>query len=593
MLPTPVVTDGPPLKTEIVDSTTSLDVDLASSSIMKIKDAFASAIQPIVASINSLKSATLEALAPDPEAGVDRGKDLIDLKNPGEGADKEKLDVKGGFGLGAFKAIIIGALGLLALKFKDELQTLINVIKFPKILAGLSKVAAVFTLGFVNILGTIKKLKLVAGLGGAGPVSRFLSFFGKFTTQVGKFGSILGNTFKFLGPVMRVFSKLALPLTVIFSLIDAVKGFIEGYKDGGIIDGVLTAIGSVLGGLVGLPLDFVKNTFAFLLEKLGFEQIAEIMKDFSFRDAIKNIFGGIVQFFQKIPKLVEKGLRALPGGNFIADKIFGKDKDNEIAKREQIQKDAQETIDKEKGRQQELDVLEEAVDKTDPRRGTGRKKRRKRQIQGSKAASERRQVAAEDEQFEAARENVALKKGAGKMSLKKVAVAIASGKITSVEQAEEAIGRKFTPKEKDILTSQLQSERTISGDLETLESEQDIVADVMEKPRRKRSRFKKARQAGFAIDVVKTKVGAALDAPGTTTATIEQGKLVEGKALDTAGDPKGPAFVSAPSDNSSTDNSTTNNNNNVTNNNYGGGGGSMDTENKDGSLFSATKYASI
>ena len=84
-----------------------------------------------------------------------------------------------------------------------------------------------------------------------------------------------------------------------------------------------------------------------------------------------------------------------------------------------------------------------------------------------------------------------------------------------------------------------------------------------------------------------------MDAPGTTTATIEQGKLVEGKTLDAAGDPKG-AFVSAPSDNSSTDNSTTNTNNNVTNNNYGGGGGgSMDTENKDGSLFSATKYASI
>ena len=583
MLPTPVINANEPLM-----------VDIEKGSITEIKNIFISALTPLITAVKTLKNEVVEAFAPDPEARTDRGKDLQKTEGLGEGKDKPEFDIKGGgFGLLAFKGIIVGALGLLALKFKDELQTLINTIKFPQILAGLSKVATVFTLGFVNILSTIKKLKLVAGLGGAGPVSRFLAFFGKFTTQVGKFGSILANTFKFLGPVLKVFSKLALPLTVIFSLIDAVKGFIEGYKDGGIIDGVLTAIGSVLGGLVGLPLDFVKNTFAFLLEKLGFEQVAEAMKDFSFRDAIKNVFGGIVNFFAAIPRFVEKGLRALgKAGNFIADKIFGKDKDNEIAKREQIQKDAQETIDKEKGRQQELDVIEEAVDKSERQKmSPGRQRRRKRQIQQTKAASERRQVAAEDEQFEAARENVALKKGAGKMPLEKVAFAIASGQITSVEQAEEAIGRKFTPKEKDILKSQLQSERTISGDLETLESEQDIVADVMEKPRRKRSRFKKAREAKFAIDVVKTKVGAALDAPGTTQATIEQGKLVEGKTLDEVGDPKAQFGVNAPQDNSTTDNSQTTTNNNVTHNNYGGGDGPMNTSNPDGTLFGATKYA--
>ena len=79
MLPTPVVTDGPPLKTEIVDTKVTLSVDLENSAVMKIRNAFASALQPLIASINSLKAATVEALAPDPEAGVDRGKDLINL----------------------------------------------------------------------------------------------------------------------------------------------------------------------------------------------------------------------------------------------------------------------------------------------------------------------------------------------------------------------------------------------------------------------------------------------------------------------------------------------------------------------------------
>ena len=295
MLPTPVINANEPLM-----------VDIEKGSINEIKNIFISALTPLITAVKTLKNEVVEAFAPDPEERTDRGKDLQNIEGLSEGKDKPEFDTKGGgFGLGAFKAVIVGALGLLALKFKEELQTLINTIKFPQILAGLAAVAKVFTLGFVDIMGKIKKLKLIAGLGGAGPVSRFLTTFGKFTTRVAKLGNTLMSTFSFLKPVLGIFSKLALPLTVIFSLIDAVKGFIEGYKDGGIIDGVLTAIGSVLGGLVGLPLDFVKNIFAFILEKLGFDQVAEAMKDFSFKDMIKNVFGGIVDFFAAIPRFVE------------------------------------------------------------------------------------------------------------------------------------------------------------------------------------------------------------------------------------------------------------------------------------------------
>ena len=583
MLPTPVINANEPLM-----------VDIEKGSINEIKNIFISALTPLITAVKTLKNEVVEAFAPDPEERTDRGKDLQNIEGLSEGKDKPEFDTKGGgFGLGAFKAVIVGALGLLALKFKEELQTLINTIKFPQILAGLAAVAKVFTLGFVDIMGKIKKLKLIAGLGGAGPVSRFLTTFGKFTTQVAKLGNTLMSTFSFLKPVLGIFSKLALPLTVIFSLIDAVKGFIEGYKDGGIIDGVLTAIGSVLGGLVGLPLDFIKNIFAFLLEKLGFDQVAEAMKDFSFKDMIKNVFGGIVDFFAAIPRFVEKGLRALgKAGNFIADKIFGKDKDNEIAKREEIQKDAQEVIDKEKGRQQTLDTIEEGVDKSE-RAGTGRQNRKKRQIQQKRAASQRRQIAAEDEQSKAAQENLALKTGGPKgeenLTKREFYAKLGAGEIKSVEDAEFALGRPLTEKEGDFLKSKIDSERNVKEDLANLEFAEDLEAEVLEKPRRRRRR--RGREDEFATDVARAKMGVDLDAPGTTQVKMVEGKVVEGKTLDEVGDPKAQFGVNAPQDNSQTDNSQTTTNNNVTHNNYGGGDGPMNTSNPDGTLFGATKYA--
>lgn len=578
MLPTPVINANEPLM-----------VDIEKGSITEIKNIFISALTPLIAAVKTLKNEVVEAFAPDPEESVDRGKDLMEITAPSEGKDKPEFDTKGGgFGLGAFKAIIIGALGLLALKFKDELQTLINTIKFPQILAGLAGIAKLFTLGFVDIMAKIKKLKLIAGLGGAGPVSRFLSFFGNLFTRIGKFGTTLMNTFKFLKPVLGIFSKLALPLTVIFSLIDAVKGFIEGYKDGGIIDGVLTAIGSVLGGLVGLPLDLLKNILAFLLEKMGFEQVAEAMKDFSFKEMIKNVFGGIVQFFEKIPEVVEEFLRGLGKiGNFVADKFFGKDKENEIKKREKTQEDAQADIDKEKGRQDELAGLEEVADK----KIGGRKNRAKRQIQAKKAASQRRQFEAEDKQSKAAIENVALKSGGegSKLSVREYIANLKAGNYKTQEEAEKALGRKFTETEKKFLPEFATADKmSLEEALDKEDFAADVEAEVLERPKRKR--LKRGRKDSLAADVVRAKAGVDLDAPGTTQVKLEEGKITEGKVLDKP-DPVGTPPIIAPSDNSQTNNDNSQTHNNTTHNNYGGDG-PMNTKNNDGSLFGATTYAS-
>lgn len=589
MLPTPVVTDGPPLKTEIVDTKVTLSVDLENSAVMKIRNAFASALQPLIASINSLKAATVEALAPDPEAGVDRGKDLINLTSPSEGADPEVKTESAG--IGPFGAAI-AALGAALLFFKDEVMGIINAVNFPMIIKALKFSFKIVFTPLRLLIGAFKFGAKVMGKIGPTFMKVVKTVTGVFSKLFGFIGKVVKGILGLLGPFGAVLKMLFFPVTIIMGIIDGIKGFMEGYKDGGILDGIFTAIGNIIGGLVGLPLDLIKNIIAFIAEKLGFENIAEAMKDFSFKDAIKNIFGGIVDFFANIPKFVEKGLRALgKAGNFIADKIFGKDQDNEIKKREKVQAKAQKEIDSRTEELNKLDEKEKAIDKSDASPAT--KARRKKQIQRKRQRAERKLIEAKDKQDEAAQENVALKTNpVSKMmaDAKMLQEKIAAGTVTTVEQAEEAIGRKLMPKEKELIQNELDKDRNIKDDLETKETREDIADEVMgKKPRRRRRR---GREKEFAVDVAKEKMGVPLDAPGVTTVQMVEGKLVEGKALDAAGDPKANAFVSAPSDNSTTDNSTTNNNNNVTNNNYGGGGGSMDTENRDGSLFSATKYAS-
>ena len=185
-----------------------------------------------------------------------------------EGLDFSKIDT-GGLG-GLLKAALLG----FGLYFQDTIQGIIRSVKLPAIFKNLNKALRFFTLGFVNLGKNLK------GFGSRifAPVSNFFKKIKDFF-----------NKFPLLSKGLKLALKfIALPITILFGIVDSVKGFMEGYKDGGFIDGVLTAIGNVLGGLIGAPLDLLKNIAAFVLEKLGFKNVAETLKEFSFKEL--NIF---------------------------------------------------------------------------------------------------------------------------------------------------------------------------------------------------------------------------------------------------------------------------------------------------------------
>ena len=317
-----VQTSGPP-----VGLNTLSGEDKGSILMQALTDAFMNAISPLQNSLQQMVGLLQGILDVNVEhlniiKGQIEGNEARAAEAAAEGArsestsatglpEEEEFDFAGAVKSSGFLKLIGVGLLAAATAFQDQIQGLVRSVKLPAIFRGLSKTIKFFTLGFVNIGKTLKDITTAGFMSKASPIQKFFqsirNFFGKFANLI--------------KPIVPALKFIALPITVLFGIIDAIKGFAEGYKDGGIIDGVLTALGNVLGGLIGAPLDLLKNIAAFVLEKLGFKNVAETLREFSFKELIKNAFGGIVEFFENLPNILNSVIRSLPGGNFVADKL--------------------------------------------------------------------------------------------------------------------------------------------------------------------------------------------------------------------------------------------------------------------------------
>lgn len=104
-----------------------------------------------------------------------------------------------------------------------------------------------------------------------------------------RFGGMFGKVFEFF----RRFGRVSGPISVIFGVIDAFNGMIDGFKTDGIVGGFFGAISGFLKGFVGIPLDLLKSVISWVAEKMGFENFSEFLDSFSFTDMIGSLFSSI------------------------------------------------------------------------------------------------------------------------------------------------------------------------------------------------------------------------------------------------------------------------------------------------------------
>jgi hypothetical protein len=146
---------------------------------------------------------------------------------------------------------------------------------------------------FKAIGKTFNSIKGLFGAGGGGggilgkifsPIKNFVQTVMKAAPRFMKFGAAIG----------RLAGRLFLPFTIIMGIFDGVKGAIKGAEEqegffNKFIGGLGGAISGILKGLIGMPLDLLKNAIAWILGKFGMKDAEAALKGFSFTDLIGNI----------------------------------------------------------------------------------------------------------------------------------------------------------------------------------------------------------------------------------------------------------------------------------------------------------------
>jgi len=140
--------------------------------------------------------------------------------------------------------------------------------------------------------------------------------FGKITGAIkeGPFAKVFGAIGKFfksivtpLLPIVKLIARLSGVGTILFAIFDFFKGFMAGFKEGGVLEGIKEGIYEIIRGFVTKPLDLLKDLFAWAAEKLGFESFAETLNSFSFTDLfnkmvekVEEIISGIANWFKAL-----------------------------------------------------------------------------------------------------------------------------------------------------------------------------------------------------------------------------------------------------------------------------------------------------
>jgi hypothetical protein len=122
--------------------------------------------------------------------------------------------------------------------------------------------------------------------GPTGSPSRIVSLFSSISGWFKELASTIGR-------IASVVGKIFAPIAIIMTAWDTIKGALDGYADGGFLGGLKGAIDGFFTSLITVPLDLVKNLVAWVAGKFGFDETAEVLKEFSFTDLFKQMTSSI------------------------------------------------------------------------------------------------------------------------------------------------------------------------------------------------------------------------------------------------------------------------------------------------------------
>lgn len=125
----------------------------------------------------------------------------------------------------------------------------------------------------------------------------------KIFSGVGMFGKVISS-------VSKIVSKIFLPLNIILTVWETVKGAIEGFEEEGVVGAIKGAVKGFYGWIFSLA-DLVKNMFSWVSGLLGFEGIEKALDSFSFEDLFKKVLDAIFFIPLQIQKFIMSPIESL------------------------------------------------------------------------------------------------------------------------------------------------------------------------------------------------------------------------------------------------------------------------------------------
>ena len=167
--------------------------------------------------------------------------------------------------------------------FMFPLEPIADLIKpFKAIFTGGDEGVSLIT-KIVNII----KAPFNAALEGAKKAGSFIKSVFAIFSEGSQFMTILGS-------IGRVIGRIFLPLTLIMTAYDTIKGAIQGFEEDGFLGGLAGAIKGLLQSVIGMPMDLLKSAVSWLLGKFGFKDAEKFLDSFSYSDIIGKMINGLV-----------------------------------------------------------------------------------------------------------------------------------------------------------------------------------------------------------------------------------------------------------------------------------------------------------
>ena len=183
-----------------------------------------------------------------------------------------KANMKGGNfsfkGIQGIKSSKLGFFGLLFFKIKGLLNVFTKSIMGGKALGGGGKVLGAFTGILRMVFGGIGKL--ARGVGTA--IKPFMGFL--------RFG---GRLF------MGIFKKILFPIGILISAFDGVMAFMRS-SESNLFLRIGDGFAGFMASFIGMPLNLLKDITAWVLEKMGFEGLAQKLGDLDFVKLVHKIY---------------------------------------------------------------------------------------------------------------------------------------------------------------------------------------------------------------------------------------------------------------------------------------------------------------